>query len=346
MHLTDRDKQIIKDCIDRDEPLPAKYKLMLFADSPEVELIWQGKSSEVTSVVLPFQSIEQIDEPRQEVKKQIGGDLGLFAADVRGRQSSGWTNKLIWGDNKLVLSSLKNGPLHRQIEDAGAVKLIYIDPPFDVGADFSFDVDIGDDTLTKEPSMIEELAYRDTWGKSGERYIQYMYERLKLMRDLLAEDGSIYVHCDWRVTGYIRQVMDEVFGKNRFINEIIWKRQSAKSGALMGQLGRIHETIYFYSNTERFTWTQQFTTYDDSYIENFYKYTEAETGRRYRLSDLTAAGSSQGDSGGALKIGSNVVRPAGGRHWALGLLPGETVQQAMDRLIKENRICKRSPHFE
>lgn len=97
MNLTDRDKQIIKDYIDRDEPLPAKYKLMLFADSPEVELVWQGKSSEVTSVVLPFQSIEQIDEPRQEVEKQIGGDMGLFAADARGRQSSGWTNKLVWG---------------------------------------------------------------------------------------------------------------------------------------------------------------------------------------------------------------------------------------------------------
>ena len=103
--LTDRDKQIIKDCLDRGEGLPPKYRTMLFADAPEVELVWQGKSSEVTSVVLPFQSIEHIDEPRPVLGRQ--GET-LFDADMRGRQSSGWTNKLIWGDNKLVLSSLNN----------------------------------------------------------------------------------------------------------------------------------------------------------------------------------------------------------------------------------------------
>lgn len=99
MNLSDRDKEIIKGHLDRGEPLPAKYKLMLFADAPEVELVWQGKSSEVTSVALPFQTIEQIDEPRSEVGQQVGD---LFSFDsASGRQSSGWTNKLIWGDNKL-----------------------------------------------------------------------------------------------------------------------------------------------------------------------------------------------------------------------------------------------------
>ena len=127
--------------IERGEPLPPKYRLSLFADAPEVELIWQGKSSEVTTVVLPFQSIEQIDEPRAETGAQ---QLGLFAVDAgSGRQSGGWTNKLIWGDNKLVLSALKNGPLRREIEAAGGLKLIYIDPPFDVGADFSVNIEIG-----------------------------------------------------------------------------------------------------------------------------------------------------------------------------------------------------------
>jgi hypothetical protein len=168
MNLTDRDKQIIKDYFDRGEPLPAKYKLALLADAPEVELVWQGKSSEVTSVVLPFQSIEQIDEPRQQSGEQVGG---LFAAHARGRQSGGWTNKLIWGDNKLVLSSLKNGPMRREIEAAGGLKLIYIDPPFDVGADFTVDIEIGEETLTKEPSVIEELAYRDTWGRGTDSYM-------------------------------------------------------------------------------------------------------------------------------------------------------------------------------
>lgn len=220
MNLTDREKEIIKGHIDRGEPLPAKYKLMLFEDAPEVELIWQGKSSEVTSAVLPFQSIEQIDEPRKKAMDQVAA---LFGADGRGRQSSGWTNKLIWGNNNLVLSSLKNGPMRRQIEDAGGLKLIYIDPPFDVGADFSVDIEVGDgEILTKEPSVIEELAYRDTWGRGTDSYLAMMYERLLLMRDLLSRDGSIYVHCDWRVSSPIRLLLDEVFGLESFRNEIYW----------------------------------------------------------------------------------------------------------------------------
>ena len=160
--------------------------------------------------MLPFQTIENVDEPRAEDNQQ----LDLF--DTRGRQRKGWTNKLIWGDNKLILSSLKNGPLREEIEAQGGLKLIYIDPPFDVGADFSMDIEIGGETLTKNPNILEEIAYRDTWGKGQDSFISMIYERLSLMRDLLAEDGSIYIHCDWRVNGYIRLVLNEVFGTNFF----------------------------------------------------------------------------------------------------------------------------------
>jgi hypothetical protein len=159
MSLTDREKEQLKAMIDAGEPLPQKYRALLFADPHEAELIWPGKTSEVTSVVLPFQSIEQIDEPRAEMNAPVGG---LFDFDAStGRQAGGWSNKLIWGDNKLVLASLKNGPLRQEIEKAGGLKLVYIDPPFDVGADFSVDVAVGDERLTKEPSVIEEIAYRD-----------------------------------------------------------------------------------------------------------------------------------------------------------------------------------------
>ena len=259
MNLTDRDKQIIKDYIDRGEPLPPKYKVMLFADAPEVELIWQGKTSEVTSVVLPFQSIEQLDEPRAETMS--GKTLDLFAADsVSGRQSGGWTNKLIWGDNKLVLSSLKNGPIRREIEAAGGLKLIYIDPPFDVGADFSVNLDVGDETLTKEPSLIEELAYRDTWGRGTDSYLAMMYERLKLMRDLLREDGSLCVHCDWRVAAIMRQLLDEVFGSQSLVNEIVWLHQ-IMGGAHGSRLPKAHETIFWVGKSDRFR-----VNVDDPYI--------------------------------------------------------------------------------
>jgi len=163
MQLTDQEKQAIKELIERGEPLPDKYRFVLFKEPHEAELIWPGKTHEVTSVVLPFQSIEQIDEPRAETAA-TGADL--FTLDrATGRQSGGWTNKLIWGDNKLVLSSLKNGPLRREIENAGGLKLVYIDPPFDVGDDFSIELEIGAATLVKEPSIIERLAYNDTWGE-------------------------------------------------------------------------------------------------------------------------------------------------------------------------------------
>jgi hypothetical protein len=115
------------------KPLPDKYRFLLFDDKRQVELVWNGKTSHVTNTVLPFQTIEVIDEPRVEAPGSADGssaqaDLGL-ELDARGRQLGGWTNKLIWGDNKLILSSLKNGPLRQTIEEAGGLKLIYIDPP-------------------------------------------------------------------------------------------------------------------------------------------------------------------------------------------------------------------------
>jgi adenine-specific DNA-methyltransferase len=172
MSLTDRDKEQLKAMIDSGQPLPPRFKAVLFDQPHEAELIWPGKTPEVTNVALPFQSIEQIDEPRAGTAK---GTPDLFALDtVTGRQASGWANKLIWGDNKLVVASLKNGPLRREIEAAGGLKLVYIDPPFDVGADFSFDIEVGNESLTKEPSLIEEIAYRDTWGAGTQSYVHML----------------------------------------------------------------------------------------------------------------------------------------------------------------------------
>ena len=224
MRLTDNEKRDAIKFLQEGKPLPDKYRFLLFADDREVELAWNGKTQEVCNLVLPFQTIEHIDEPRGErIAKEKQYDL----FDTSGRQIKGWTNKLIWGDNKLILSSLKNGPMRREIEKQGGLKLIYIDPPFDVGADFSMDVEIGDESVTKKPSVIEEIAYRDTWGKGADSFIAMIYERLKLMHGLLADDGHIFVHCDQRLNANLRHVMHEVFGKDNFRNEIIWQRTSA-----------------------------------------------------------------------------------------------------------------------
>jgi DNA modification methylase len=236
--LTQQELQEVQRYLEKDEPLPEKYRFLLFEDKREVELVWNGKTNNVSNVVLPFQIIEQVDEPRTEKPKTPSL---LFGLDNRGRQKDGWNNKLIWGDNKLILSSLKNGPMRDEIEKQGGIKLIYIDPPFDVGADFSMDIEIGDEKFTKDPSIIEELAYRDTWGKGTDSFVSMIYERLVLMRDLLSEDGSIYVHCDWRVNSLIRLVMEEIFGSNKMNNDVIWHYEKWTASSKM--LQKNHDTI-------------------------------------------------------------------------------------------------------
>ena len=243
--LTEQEQQEIIRYIEADKPLPDKFRFLLFEEKREVELVWNGKSSEVCNIVLPFQVIEQVDEPRAEKPADTAAQAGLF--DARGRQLKGWTNKLIWGDNKLILSSLKNGPLREEIEKQGGLKLIYIDPPFDVGADFSMNIEIGGDTFTKQPNILEEIAYRDTWGKGVDSFIAMIWERLVLMYDLLAANGSVYVHCDWRVTHLIRSILDEVFSTRGFVNEIIWFTPGG--GASGRRFSRKHYSIMLYSKT-------------------------------------------------------------------------------------------------
>jgi hypothetical protein len=227
--LTDAEREQIKKLIDAGEPLPERYRSELFAEPQGVELIWPGKTQEVTTAVLPFQSIEQIDEPRSEAGTK-GISMDLFSLAPGGRQHSGWTNKLIWGDNKLVLSSLANGPLRREIEDAGGLKLVYIDPPFDVGADFSFEVEVGENyKLSKQASVIEELAYRDTWGRGTDSYVAMIFERLLLIRSLMATTGSILLHVGANVSHLVRLCMDECFGMDNHRNEIILPGRATKN---------------------------------------------------------------------------------------------------------------------
>jgi DNA modification methylase len=251
--LTEQEKQEIIRFMEAEKPLPDKYRFLLFDDKREVELVWNGKTNEVTNVVLPFQVIEQVDEPRAEKPEDLALQAGLF--DERGRQLKGWTNKLIWGDNKLILSSLKNGPLREEIEAQGGLKLIYIDPPFDVGADFSMDIEVGDDTFTKKPGILEEIAYRDTWGKQADSFNAMIFERLRLMNELLAEDGTIFVHCDWHVSQYMRCILDEVFGPGHFLNEIVWYYYNKMQGNI-NRFASNHDTLFWYRKSDKYTFNR------------------------------------------------------------------------------------------
>ena len=324
--LSDSEKRDLIALIQAGKPLPDKYRFVLFEDKREVELVWNGKTRDVCTTVLPFQTLEHVDEPRPEAKTSPQSEL----FDPRGRQMKGWTNKLIWGDNKLILSSLKSGPLREQIEEAGGLKLIYIDPPFDVGADFSMDIEIGGETFHKEPNILEQIAYRDTWGRGADSFIAMIYERLILMRDLLAEDGSIYVHMGWGVSHYVRGLLDEVFGKDRAVNQIIWKRQTAHSDSGQGSqhLGRVHDVILLYTRAERSTWNLQHTEYDAEYLRTPYKGIEQGTGRRFELADLNAPG-------GAGKGNPRYEFLGVTRFWRFK-------QERMQRLFEEGRIIQPS----
>ena len=328
--LTDAEKRDLIKLINEGKPLPEKYRFLLFEDKREVELVWNGKTREVATAILPFQTLEHIDEPRKEQR-----DDEEFAFDTGGRQLKGWTNKLIWGDNKLILSSLKAGALRRQIEDAGGLKLIYIDPPFDVGADFSMDIEIGGETFHKEPNLLEQIAYRDTWGRGADSFISMIYERLILMRDLMHPEGSIYVHCDWRVTALLRTVIDEVFGSNSLVNELIWRRANNKVSTRKASV--IHDTIYWHGKTERYVFNPQFHDFRDEYLKEKYPY--KEEGRRYQLQSMYGKG-----KGDPMRFGDRMIAPPSGLHFRWNQ---ERIDQAMkDGIIVFPRGGEGMPRFK
>jgi adenine specific DNA methylase Mod len=208
-------------------------------------LYWKGKRTTVDRIVLPFQSlevVETINESRATREKEKGS---LFKTDPNAVDTS-WRNKLIWGDNKYVMSALLE-------QFSGKIDLIYIDPPFATGANFETTVRIGEKEIkhTKEPSAIEEVAYRDTWGKGLDSFLQMMYDRIVLMRELLSEKGTLYIHLDWRTTHYVKLIMDEVFGTNNFLNSIVWCYKSGGAGD--SSFSKKHDYILAFSKSDKKT---------------------------------------------------------------------------------------------
>jgi len=263
----------------------------------KVELVWPGKYNEdgtlkeVPRVNLPFQVIETVNESRasREAAKKPQ-NLSLF--DVyEGKEGDtfeeGWRNKLIWGDNLLMMGSLLE-------KFAGKIDLIYIDPPFATGADFRFTARIGDEgkQVDKDRSAIEEKAYRDTWGGGIESYLSMMHPRLVLMKDLLASNGSIYIHLDRNMSQSIKLLADEAFAVDHFVNDITWKRSHAHGDTGQGakHFGRVTESILIYSVGESPIWNSQYIPYSRSIIDRDYKYLDEATGQRYRLMPVDGPG--------------------------------------------------------
>ena len=224
------------------------------------ELVWpgkydaDGKRREPARVSLPFQVIERVNESRatREAKRQRGLTLfDFWEGDTADTFEDGWRNKLIWGENKLVMSSLLD-------QFAGKIDLIYIDPPFATGADFSFSALVGDgsDVLVKEQSLIEEAAYWDTWGGGAASYVAMIADRLRVLKDLLTATGSLLVHCDFRVMHFVGLVLDEMLGSGDrgasedrpgFRNEIAW--MYGLGGSSPKCYPKKHDTLLWYTKS-------------------------------------------------------------------------------------------------
>jgi len=229
-------------------------------------LYWKGKRTTVDRIVLPFQSlevIETINESRATREKEKGS---IFRQDPNAIEVE-WRNKLIWGDNKYVMNALLE-------KYAGQIDLIYIDPPFATGANFSTTVTIGDEEIehTKEASAMEELAYRDTWGLGLDSFLQMMYDRIVLVRELLSSKGTLYLHCDYRVNSHIRIILDEIFGSENYFSEIIWQRSTTvgSSKAIANRYPTLCDHILVYTKSKgKNLFIKQYTPPTEDYKARF-----------------------------------------------------------------------------
>jgi len=284
-------------------------------DVNKTELVWPGKYNEdgsrkeVPHVDLPFQVIETINESRATREAEKSKQLTLFdiwKGDEGNTFASGWKNKLIWGDNLLVMASLLG-------KYAGKIDMIYIDPPFATGADFLFSTQIGESELelTKEQSIIEEKAYRDTWGYGLQSYLSMLAQRLELMRTLLSPSAHIYVHLDYRLSHYARILLDELFGLDAYRNEIVWKRSNPKNDPK--QYGRVHDTILYYASVDS-EFYPVYGDYREEYVEQAYRHKESD-GRHYRLLPIHATHKFSENDDNTRRFGDKVLRPPIGKFW-------------------------------
>lgn len=210
----------------------------------EYSKLRQKAKIEETIPKMELQKVETINKPRMR-----DGEQFLLYPEEEWPDSypKDWKNMLIWGDSKYIMKSLLR-------KYAGKIKLIYIDPPFFTGADFTIRTKIGNNEIVKEPSIIEKRAYSDTWYGGLASYLKFMRERLELMYNLLDEDGSIYVHLDWHVAHYVKVILDEIFGYDNFRNEIIWYYKNASRGK--NKFANSHDTILWYAKSENYTFNR------------------------------------------------------------------------------------------
>jgi adenine-specific DNA-methyltransferase len=279
-------------------------------------LTWVGKKPLARVRAYPAQAIERFDATAGQALPLLGADWSDWPKDLpRG-------GLLYHGDNKDVLAHLLANGFR------GKVKLIYIDPPFDSGADYVRKVQLRGAKGTvkidgEDYTLGEQVQYSDIWA--NDNYLQFMYERLLILRELLSDEGALYLHCDWNRSHQLRMILDEVFSADFCRNEIIWKRTSARSDSKF--YNHIHDVILFYSKGDTPTFNEQFTPYEKSYMDKYFGMKDPD-GRRYASKDATQAGLRNGATGTPWRG----FHPASkGNHW-------KVVPTELDRLDREGRI--------
>ncbi len=219
-------------------------------------------------------------------------------------------NRLVYGDNLLAMAALLSGD-DGQTGPRGKVGLAYIDPPFDSKADYRTNISILHDHIEQRPTAIEQLAYSDTWNEGTSSYLKMIVPRLYLIKELLSENGAIYVHLDWHVGAYVKIALDEIFGKENFVNEIVWRRAFAHNDP--SRCGNIHDTLYYYQKSNERVWNKVFQKPSPEYIEQFFDQYDPVRKERYNRLPLDAP--RHGD-GGNLVYEWKGAWPAPGRTWA------------------------------
>ncbi|MDR2013591.1 MAG: site-specific DNA-methyltransferase [Rhodanobacter sp.] len=229
------------------------------------------------------------------------------AARLGADKGEGWQNRLIYGDNLLAMAALLAGD-ETTPSLRGKVDLIYIDPPFDSKADYRTKIMLPGVELEQRPTVIEQFAYSDTWSDGTASYLAMMVPRLILMRELLVDTGSIYVHLDWHVGHYMKTIMDDLFGKDYFRNEIIWRRDVAGKGAkgTAGQWPRNSDSMLLYSKGSNMFFVQQKRELDEEQ-KKAYRYENID-GRLYKavqLGDYSQKSISRMESDGLIHVSSS-----------------------------------------
>lgn len=236
--------------------------------------------------------------------------------ETYGPEVEGWRNKLFWGDNIQVMSHLLK-------EYRGRVNLVYIDPPFDSKADYKRKIALKGKYISNDFNAFEEKQYSDIWANDD--YLQFMYERLILCRELMAADGSMYLHCDSHRVHHLRCLMDEVFGIERFRNDIVWQRFNFRADGK--KFGTVHDTLLFYTKGADFYFEKPYTAFSPSYIKTHFRADDA--GRLFRLDNLTAP--AHGKEGKALRFGNQEIKPPAGTMWRYA-------QEGIDELWEKGYI--------